>query len=233
MQEPPIVISVGGSLIVPNGGINTDFLIKLNNLIREEVTKGKRFMLIAGGGKLARRYQEAGSAVVGKLTREDLDWLGIHSTHLNGQLLRTIFQDISNPRVIQHYDRKLENWTEPIAIGAGWMPGCSTDYDAVILARDHNAKIIINLSNIDYVFDKDPAKFKEAKPLKNITWEAMEELVGNKWTPGHNDPFDPIATKLAKSLELTVVIANGNDMENIKKIINNESFKGTVISSHS
>jgi len=231
MQESPIVISVGGSLIVPNGGINTDFLIKLNKLIREEVSNGKRFMLIAGGGKLARRYQEAGSSVIGKLTREDLDWLGIHSTHLNGHLLRTIFQDIANPRVMQDYDRRLENWIEPVAIGAGWMPGCSTDYDAVIFARDHKAKMIINLSNIDYVFDRDPGKFSDAKPLKKITWEAMKKLVGDKWSPGHNSPFDPIATKLAESLKLTVVIANGNDMENIKKIINGESFNGTVISS--
>lgn len=230
-MEQPIVISVGGSLIVPNGGINTDFLIKLNKLIREEVALGKRFMLIAGGGKLARRYQEAGTAVIGKLTKEDLDWLGIHSTHLNGQLLRTIFQDIANPRVMQHYDRKLENWTESVAIGAGWMPGCSTDYDAVIFARDHKAKMIINLSNIDFVFDKDPGKFSDAKPLKKITWEEMKGLVGDKWFPGHNSPFDPIATKLADSLKLTVVIANGNDMKNIKKIINNQSFKGTVISS--
>ena len=230
-MEPPIVISVGGSLIVPNGGINTDFLIKLNKLIREEVASGKKFMLIAGGGKLARRYQEAGSAVIGKLTREDLDWLGIHSTHLNAHLLRTIFQDIANPRVVQDYDRRLENWTEPIAIGAGWMPGCSTDYDAVIFARDHKAKLIINMSNIDYVFDKDPGKFSDAKPLKKITWEAMKKLVGDKWIPGHNSPFDPIATELAKSLKLTIVIANGNDMKNIKKIINGEEFKGTVISS--
>lgn len=230
-MEQPIVISVGGSLIVPNGGINTDFLIKLNKLIREEVAQGKRFMLIAGGGKLARRYQEAGTAVIGKLTKEDLDWLGIHATHLNGQLLRTIFQDIANPRVMQHYDRKLENWTESVAIGAGWMPGCSTDYDAVIFARDHKAKMIINLSNIDFVFDKDPGKFSDAKPLKKITWEEMKGLVGDKWSPGHNSPFDPIATKLADSLKLTVVIANGNDMKNIKKIINGESFKGTVISS--
>ncbi|MEK7495745.1 MAG: UMP kinase [Patescibacteria group bacterium] len=230
-MEPPIVISVGGSLIVPNGGINTDFLIKLNKLIREEVASGKKFMLIAGGGKLARRYQEAGSAVIGKLTREDLDWLGIHSTHLNAHLLRTIFQDIANPRVVQDYDRRLENWTEPIAIGAGWMPGCSTDYDAVIFARDHKAKLIINMSNIDYVFDKDPGKFSDAKPLKKITWEAMKKLVGDKWIPGHNSPFDPIATELAKSLKLTIVIANGNNMENIKKIINGEEFKGTVISS--
>lgn len=233
MQESPIVISVGGSLIVPNGGINTDFLIKFNKLIREEIIKGRRFLLIAGGGKLARQYQEAGAAVIGKLTKEDLDWLGIHATHLNGHLLRTIFQDVSNPRVIQHYDRKLENWTEPIAIGAGWMPGCSTDYDAIILAKDHGAKLIINMSNIDYVFDKDPAKFSDAKPLKKITWKAMKELVGDKWTPGHNSPFDPIATKLASKLGLTVVITNGKDMDNIRKIINKESFKGTVISSNS
>lgn len=231
MQESPIVISVGGSLIVPNGGINIDFLIKFNKLIREEIAKGKRFLLIAGGGKLARQYQEAGAAVIGKLTKEDLDWLGIHATHLNGHLLRTIFQDISNPRVIQHYDRKLENWTEPIAIGAGWMPGCSTDYDAIILAKDHGAKLIINMSNIDYVFDRDPAKFSDAKPLKKITWDAMKQLVGDKWTPGHNSPFDPIATKLASKLNLTVVITNGKDMENIKKIIDGKEFKGTVISS--
>ncbi len=231
MQEPPIVISVGGSLIVPNGGINTDFLIKLNKLIREEVSKGRRFLLIAGGGKLCRHYQDAGIAVIGNLTQEDLDWLGVHATHLNGQLLRTIFQDIANPRVIQHYDRKLENWTEPIAIGAGWKPGWTTDYDSVILARDHKAKIIINMSNIDYVYDKDPAKFNDAKPIEKITWDEMIKIVGDKHSSGINAPFDPIATKLAKELKLTVVIANGNDMHNIQKIINKESFKGTVISS--
>ena len=229
MQEPPIVISVGGSLIVPNGGINTDFLIKLNKLIREEVTKGKRFLLIAGGGKLCRHYQEAGKAVIGNLTQEDLDWLGIHVTHLNGHLLRTIFQDIANPRVIQHYDRKLTNWTEPIAIGAGWKPGWTTDYDAVQLAKDFRGKLIINMSNIDYVYDRDPIKYADAKPLKNITWEEMEKLVGDKHSSGINVPFDPIATKFAKKLKLTVVIANGNDMQNIQKIINKESFRGTVI----
>jgi uridylate kinase len=230
MHEPPIVISVGGSLIVPNGGIDTDFLIKLNKLIREEVVKGKRFLLVAGGGKLCRHYQEAGKTVIGNLNSQDLDWLGIHVTHLNGHLLRTIFQDIANPRVIQHYDRKLKNWTEPIAIGAGWKPGWTTDYDAVQLAKDFGGRLIINMSNIDFVYDRDPAEFKDAKPLEKISWEEMEKLVGGKHSSGINTPFDPIATKLARKLKLTVVIANGNDMQNIQKIINKESFKGTVIS---
>jgi uridylate kinase len=231
MQEPPIVISVGGSLIVPNGGINTNFLIKLNRFIRDEVAKGRRFFLVSGGGKLCRHYQEAGKTVIGNLTHEDLDWLGIHVTHLNGQLLRTIFQDIANPRVIQHYDRKLVDWKEPVVIGAGWLPGCSTDYDAVKLAQDYGGKLIINMSNVDWVYDKDPAKFSDAKPIKKITWEEMEKLVGDKWSPGFNSPFDPSAIKLAKKLKLTVVIANGNDLKNIQKIINKDSFNGTVISS--
>ena len=231
MQEPPIVVSVGGSLIVPNGGINTDFLTKLNKLIREEVAKGKRFLLVAGGGRIARHYRDAGKAVIGNVTDEDLDWLAIHTTRLNAHLLRTIFRDIANPRIIENYDHKLEDWQQPLAIGAGWKPGWSTDYDAVILARDYGANIIINMSNIDWVYDKDPGKHTDAKPLEKISWDEMEKLVGDRWSPGFNAPFDPIATKLAKKLKLTVVIANGNNLTNIQKIINKESFKGTVISS--
>lgn len=228
-QEPPIIISVGGSLIYPNGGIDTSFLAKFNNFIRKEVAKGKRFMLIAGGGKIARHYQEAGKKVIGNINNEDLDWLGIHATRFNAHLLRTIFQDIAHPRIITNYEKKLFNWKEPVAIGAGWRPGWSTDYDAVILARDYKAQIIINLSNVNGVYDKDPKKYKDAKLIKNITWEEMEKIIGNKWTPGFSAPFDPVATPLAKKLGLTVIITSGHNMENLEKIINGESFKGTVV----
>lgn len=228
-KEPPIVISVGGSLMVPNGGVDTDFLKKLNILIREQVAKGRRFFLIAGGGKIARLYRDAGKEVIGNMTNEDLDWLAIHVTRTNAHLLRTIFQDISHPRIVENYEKKLINWREPVVIGAGWKPGWSTDYDAVVLARDYRASVIVNLSNIDWVYDKDPAKYKDAKPIKKITWDALEQLVGDTWTPGLNVPFDPIATKLAKKLNLTVVVTNGNDFENLEKIIEGEPFKGTII----
>ena len=61
-----IIISVGGSLIVPNGGINTDFLKKLNDFIREELAKDpkRQFFLVIGGGATARHFIEAGREVV-------------------------------------------------------------------------------------------------------------------------------------------------------------------------
>lgn len=229
VPEPPIVISIGGSLIVPDGNINHDFLKKLNTFIRTHVAEGKRFFLVTGGGMTARYYRDAGQAVIGDVTDEDLDWLGIHATHLNGHLLRTIFKDICHPRIIQNYDKKLDNWKEPVVIGAGWKPGWSTDYDAVILARDYKANLILNLSNIDWVYDKDPKKYPDAKKIEKMTWDEMQVLVGEDWVPGSNAPFDPIASKLAKSLDLTVIVCNGKNFKNTDNILRGEPFQGTVL----
>ncbi|MBI3620002.1 UMP kinase [Candidatus Roizmanbacteria bacterium] len=229
-KKRPIIISVGGSLIIPNGGIDADFLAKLNAFIRKEVAEGRRFILSAGGGRTARHYRDAGKAVVGNMSDEDLDWIGVHATRLNGHLLRTIFQDIAHPRIIENYEKKLVNWKEPIVIGAGWKPGWSTDYCAVLLAKEYNSNIIINLSNIDGVYDKDPRQYKDAKIIKKMTWEEMEKLVPTAWKPGTNSPFDPVATQLAKKFNLTVIVANGKDFQNIEKIIAGDTFKGTVIS---
>ena len=228
-KEAPLVISIGGSLIVPNGGIDYVFLTKLNRLIRKQVKKGRRFFIVAGGGKTARHYRDAGKAVVGSMSNEDLDWLGIHSTRLNAHLLRTIFSDIAHPRIIENYNKKLSNWREPVVVGSGWKPGWSTDYDTVILAHDYKAKVIINLSNIDYVYDKDPKKFKDAQIIEKLTWVELEKIVGDKWTPGLNSPFDPIALQLAKKFKLTAIVANGYNFKNLERIINGESFIGTVV----
>lgn len=229
MKEEVIVLSLGGSLVVPDGGIDVNFLKKFNQFIRKHIKKGRRFLIVVGGGKIARHYIDAGKSVIGKVNQEDLDWLGIHATRINAHLLRTIFQDIAHPRIIENYEKKLKNWKEPVAIGAGWKPGWSTDYDAVILARDYNASVLINLSNIDWVYDKDPSKFKDAKPIKKTTWEHLETLVGDKWIPGINAPFDPVATQLAKKIGLTAIVTNGRNFLNLEKILNGEEFEGTVI----
>lgn len=228
-NEKVIIISVGGSLIVPNGGPDSIFLRKLNDFVRKHVKGGKRFFLVIGGGKTTRHYQDAGQDVHGQITKEDLDWLGIHATRLNAHLVRTILIDIANPRIIENYDHKLTNWQESVVIGSGWKPGWSTDFCAVTLAKDYGAKIIINLSNIDWVYDKDPKKYKNAKKIKQIAWGDFERLVGDKWTPGLSSPFDPVATQLAKKLNLTVVVTNGKDFDNVDKILIGKKFKGTVI----
>lgn len=224
-----IILSVGGSLIIPGDTIDTDFLAKLNTFVRSHAAAGRRFFIVTGGGHTARSYSDAGRDVIGQISHEDLDWLGIHATRLNAHLLRTIFQDIAHPRIIENYHKRLTGWKESVVIGAGWKPGWSTDYDAVILARDYHGSMIINLSNIDWVYDCDPAKHKNAKPIKKTTWDEFEKLVGTTWVPGTHAPFDAVAAQLAKKLGLSVIIANGKNFKNLDTILMGGPFKGTLI----
>ncbi len=226
MSKEIIIISLGGSLIIPKE-INIEFLKKFRELILAKI-KDKRFIIIVGGGKICREYQSAASNVV-KIDKEDLDWLGVHSTRLNAHLLRTIFRDNAYPRIIKDPTEKID-FKEEILIAAGWKPGWSTDYDSVLLAKNFKIKTIINLTNVDYAYDKDPNKFKDAKIIKEVSWNNFLKIIGSEWNPGDNFPFDPIATKEASKLGLKVIIANGNDINNFNSILDGKNFKGTIIS---
>jgi len=222
------IISLGGSLIAPDG-IDVKFLKQFKELI-EKHAKESRFIIICGGGKTARRYQEAAAAVM-QLTPEGKDWIGIHSTRLNGQLIKTIFKRIAYPKVIHDPTEKIKlKNKERIIVAAGWKPGASTDYDAVLLAKNFGVRTLINLTNVDYVYDKNPKKYSDAKPIRAIAWKSFRKIVGSKWDPGANVPFDPVASKLAEKLKLKVIIANGKNILNLDEILHGRRFIGTTVS---
>lgn len=230
-QSETIILSLGGSLIVPPTGIDTQFLTNFNHFIRKQIAeKNRRFFIICGGGATTRQYQKAATEVVGHtLSDEDKDWLGIHATRLNAHLIRTIFRDIAYHRIFKHYDSDYDIADEPVVVCSGWKPGWSTDYCAVLVAEKYKSQTMINLSNVDKVYNKDPRKFDDAKPLDIIHWNEFEKLVGDKWVPGLNVPFDPIATKKAKKIGLTVIILNGKNIYNLEAAIDGKEFVGSTI----
>ena len=52
--------------------------------------------------------------------------------------------------------------------------------------------------------------------------------MGSKWKPGLNMPFDPVAAKEAEKLKMKVVVI-GKDLSNLRKVLENKKFKGTLI----
>ena len=224
-----VVVSVGGSLIVPDQ-IDTGFLKRFRELVLTKTREGLSFFIITGGGKLARNYQDAARSVRSEdgLELEDADWLGIHSTRLNAQLLRTVFIEEAQAQIVKHYDHKIRT-RRSIIIGAGWKPGWSTDYCAVMAAKWLGARKMVNLSNIDHVYTADPKKDPQAEPIEKIGWSDFRKLIPEEWDPGLSSPFDPVAAKEAESLGLEVAIMNGAKLGEFDKYLKGEAFVGTVI----
>lgn len=230
-KSEKIIISVGGSLIIPKGGVDTDFLSQLNDFIRQELATNpnRQFFLVIGGGLTARHYRDAGRKVLKReLTDEDLDWIGLHATRLNAQLIRTIFRDIAFPYIIKNYDI-IRKTNDQVVIAAGWKPGWSTDFCATLICEDYHVRNLINLSNTDKVYDKDPNIYKDAKEIDHMSWKDFRALVGEEWKPGMHAPFDPIAAKRSNELGIKVVVMNGNNFQNVRNYLNGKAFVGTVI----
>ena len=159
-----IILSLGGSLICPDG-FDFAFLRKIKLVIEKYAKKNHKFVIICGGGKLARTFQEIASSS-SKLSNEELDWLGIHATKINAYLVKSMLGNNAENFIVSNPTQKI-SLKKNILIASGWKPGWSTDYDAVLLAKNFKVREVINMSNIDYVYDKDPRKFKAAKKLKS------------------------------------------------------------------
>lgn len=226
MEKETIVISLGGSLIIPDE-IDVSFLKDFKELILSFVNQNKRFVLITGGGKICRKYNTALSEI-SEVLDDELDWLGIYSTRFNAEFVRFIFGEHADKDIILDPMLPLQ-FSKSIIVGGGWKPGNSTDLVAVSIARNIGAKKIINLSNTDYVYDKDPKTNPDAKKLEKVSWAEYRDLIPKEWNPGLNSPFDPVASEMAEKDGITVVTMNGKNIENLEKCLKGEEFAGTTI----
>jgi len=223
-----IVVSLGGSIIAPQDGLNVDFLKEFTVLVRKLIDEDYRFVIITGGGSTSRRYQQAARDIC-EVSDEDLDWLGIHATRLNSHLIRTLFRDVAALRIITNPEQDPLPEGCRIIVGAGWKPGWSTDYDAAILAKRLGAKRLVNLSNVPYIYAADPRVNPDAERFKRMDWDKLRSIIGDDWSPGKHVPFDPVAARLCQEAGIEVAILAVHDLENVRAAMTNEEFHGTLV----
>lgn len=223
------VVSLGGSLIIPDK-IDSAFLGAFRKTVLEFLDEDdeRRVILVCGGGSLARRYQSVYRELSPDPQSDAADWIGIAATRLNAELCRRLFSSLC-PSAVVTDPTEVSIFPGRVLIASGWKPGFSTDYDAVVLAERFSAGTVINLSDIEKVYTDDPATNPEAEPLDHLTWSEYRYLVGDEWVPGRNAPFDPIAAQLAQERRISVVVAEGKNFENVKALLSDSDFVGTVI----
>ncbi|MCL5666027.1 MAG: UMP kinase [Candidatus Thermoplasmatota archaeon] len=221
-----IVISLGGSVISGNP-VNIPYIEKFSRQVSKLEASG--IGIVVGGGKIARDYilplRKKG------VTEFVLDMLGIEITRVNALLVASIMgiKGSSIPGDVETAAVMLER--DGLAVMGGTEPGHTTDAVAMLLAERVSSRIMINISNVDGVYDRDPSKNKDAKLLERLDYDtAMKLSLVPKGGAGPSVFLDPVSITIARRSGIDVYVISGRDLTQLERILEGKTFHGSIIS---
>lgn len=227
MKKKVIVISLGGSLIIPDD-IDINFLRKFKKTLLKNTRKYK-FVIVCGGGSVARKYI---SALRKSGMNEELQsFSGISATRMNARFMNYFFN--KDPEYgIPHTTGVLKRYLKKrdvIFVGAlEYKPKQTSDSTAAELARIFRTDFI-NLTNVRGLHDKNPKKYKNAKFIPKITWKDFDKMANqSKYQPGQHFVLDQTASKIILKDKIPTYII-GQDMKQLNNLLKGRKFKGTII----
>lgn len=218
------VISVGGSLIVPDK-VDYDFLVNLRNTVNK-LKKRYKIVIVTGGGKTARNYIEPLKRA--GFSNEIQCLVGIKTTKLNAMLVSNFLKaNKLLPDSIKEIKNLLRRYNLVVCGSIGFHPNMTSDGDSADIARHLKAELI-NMTNVDGLFTKDPRKFKNARFIPEISFRDFLKIANKiKFKAGQHFVLDKSAAVIIDKYKIKTVILKG--FSNLEKCVNGEGFKGTVI----
>lgn len=228
MKKKVIVLSLGGSLIIPDK-VNIKYLREFKQVIKRQ-TKKYKFVVVCGGGSVARKYIYALRENNSNNFLQSL--AGISATRMNARFMSYFFG--LNPHLgIPHTMRTLKKYLKKqdvVFCGAlEYKPDQTSDSTSAQIAEYFKTEFI-NLTDVSGLHDKNPKEFKNAKFIPKISWSDFEKMVNKiSFKPGQHFVLDQTAAKIIREHKITTYIL-GKDMKQLNNLLNGKKFKGSVIS---
>lgn len=184
MNKKRILLKLSGETLSgsKDNGIDFERVIEIAKEIKECLDMGFSIAIVVGGGNFWR------GKVNDFMERQTSDYIGMLATTMNALALQDAFRQIDVPvrvetaiemrKVAEFYLReKCEKHLEKgriVIFGCGTgNPFFSTDTAAALRAAEINADILVKATNVDGIYDKDPKKYKDAKLIKETTYNEV------------------------------------------------------------
>jgi len=221
-----VVLSLGGSQIIPDD-INYSYLKKFKQVL-EKHKRDYRFVVVCGGGSLARKY-------IGAIKREGLSEFhqslaGISATRSNARFVSHFFGFDSMhgvPHTIGTVGKYLKKQGIVFCGALEYREDQTSDSVAAILAKKFKGEFV-NLTNVKGLYDKDPNKHKNAKFISRISWKDFDEMIQKiKFKPGQHFVLDQSASKIIRQKKIPTHIIK--DLSQLDKYLSWQKFVGTTI----
>jgi uridylate kinase len=212
-----VSISLGGSLLTRD--MSPENYRRYARVLKELKDEGHQIVVVCGGGRTAREFISIAQGLGADNRLQDR--LGILATHANALLLIAALGLDAHPHVHRRRSEIKRNLGDRILVGGGHLPSSSTDYRAVLFAEAMGADLVVNATDVDGVYDKNPEKYPDAVKLDRITFSRLEEIImeSTEQSPGEYGLFDLKAVKLARRLKIPMVFVDGTDPEEIMRAV--------------
>lgn len=226
-MKKTIVISLGGSLVVP-GRIDSLYLKKFAKFVSKLIKK-YRVVIVTGGGVTARYYMSAVRKI--KLEEPYTSLVGIESTKLNAALVASYLKHFHLiPDSLQEVKKVLNKKGLVVCGALGFEPDMTSDGDAANIARYLKAHSFINLTNVDGLYTANPKKSAFARRIPTISFHGFKEKVDKiKFKAGQHFVLDQFAANVICKEKIETAIINGKRFKEVIKFLDGKKFIGTVI----
>ncbi|GEM_PF-233954 len=221
------VVSIGGSLIVDELGPNPDKIRQIAECISSLHSQGKQFVLVVGGGRIARSYVDAMRSLGANNFVQDI--AGINVTRVNALLVAHALPN-AHKQVLDDFSRAKEILDSgKMPVFGGHVPFFTTDSVGALIAEALGGTFV-NLTNVDGIYDSNPSVNSEARRFDEISYSKLIELIMSSGsTPGQNVVLDLACCLILQRSKIPAVVLSGNDLSNFGSYINGYTFVGTVI----
>ena len=215
-----------------DGGIDTDFCAWLAREVKTLFDAGVEVVIMVGGGNYARGAQLAGHGI----QRVTADQIGMLATMMNALALTDVFEhenvptrcltnifaeQVAEPFIHRLALKHLERGRVVIVGGGSGRPYVTTDTAALILALELDCGVVMKATKVDGIYDKDPAKFPDAKRVLSMT---LQEAVANE----HIKVMDKAALGMAMEHELPIVVFDALQPGNILRAAQGKDVGTTI-----
>jgi uridylate kinase len=217
-----VVLKLGGSLIYDDDGkVLIARIREYADSIKSLVRSGYTVVVVVGGGRPAREFITAAREL--GASEAQCDWLGIKLARNNAELLCAALGDVAYPKIVEELDELEVAATDAkVVLMGGLIPGQSTNAVAAVAAETIGAGMLLNATNVDGVYDRDP-KEKGAKKLDSVSVEQLRSILSGGGTKaGEYKLFDPVAIRVVGRSKIPTVIFDGTVPGSLARILKGE-----------
>ena len=229
-----VVVKISGEALAGDKktGFDFDFISHVCSVIKGCVDDGAQVGIVIGGGNFWRGVKDG----AGKVERVSADRMGMLATCMNCLAVCDVFRQLgAKARVMtavdiqgvgERYDTRkaieyMEDGNIVLFAGGSGAPFFSTDTAAALRAVEIGADAILLAKNVDGVYDSDPRVNPEAKLLRDITYQEVQER--------DLKVMDASAITICRENKVPCIRVFGlDDPQNILRVIEGDMM-GTVV----